>query len=226
MATWVSHFRLAERVLDAGYDFQRAMFALGNIAPDSGVLNAERTAYDPPKPVTHWQVDLDYRKDIQPEVFYDAHIAGKSFADESERAFKIGYYCHLIADKVWLEQIYRPKKATPLYAELLNADPQNIWEIKKDWYGLDFLYLSDHPQHIFFTDYVNLTTVPDYLDYFPAGAFQARLDDTRAFYLNEPDFDLDRPYIYLNQQEWDDYIQQAGNTILSALSEKALMKPV
>ena len=37
MATWVAHFRVAEGLLAAGLDVNREMFALGNIAPDSGV---------------------------------------------------------------------------------------------------------------------------------------------------------------------------------------------
>ncbi len=219
MATWVSHFRLAERVLNEGYDLHRAMFTLGNIAPDSGVLNEERTAYDPPKKITHWEDD---HYNTRPEDFYAAYIVDRIFDDPAEYAFLLGYYCHLIADNIWMWQVFRPKKATPLWAEFLDADPVNTWELKKDWYGLDFLYLAENPQHIFFTDFVHLNTVPDYLDYFPAGAFQMRLDDTRKFYLGEPDWDINRPYIYLNRPEWESYIQQAEEAILVALAEKML----
>ena len=118
----------------------------------------------------------------------------------------MGYYCHLIADQLWAEHIWRPKKETPLYAPVKD-DPQFAWEIKKDWYGLDFLYLQDNPQSIFYTDFVHIGAVPDYIDdVFPAGAFTQRVKDTQSFYLNPPDWDLERPYMYLNRQEWDDYI--------------------
>ena len=39
---------------------------------------------------------------------------------------------------------------------LLVSDEQFIWEIKKDWYGLDILYLREHPESIFYTDFVAL----------------------------------------------------------------------
>jgi len=217
MATWVAHFRLAEALLEHGFDLDRQMFVMGNIAPDSGVLNAEKNGYVPSKVISHWRDG----NDINPEQFYADELAGKTF-DTAETAFRLGYYCHLLADVVWIETVWRPKKATKFYAELLAKDPQFIWEIKKDWYGLDFIYLQEHPQSIFFTDFVHIQNVPDYLPQFPAGAFNKRLNETRDFYLADPDWDLNRPYIYLSREEYDAFISTAFEAIKNALHAKGV----
>ena len=216
MATWVAHFYLTEQILAHGFDLDRRMFVVGNIAPDSGVLNEERNGYIPDKSVSHWK---NAAGDIDAERFYAECIHGQTF-DHAEHAFCLGFYCHLLADVVWTKTLWEPKKQTPLYAKPLTDDPQFIWEIKKDWYGLDFLYLKAHPQSIFYTDFVHVETVPDYLDVFPAGAFTKRVQDTRAFYLNGATWELERPYTYLNQAEWDAYLAEATAVILAALTDK------
>jgi hypothetical protein len=220
MATWVAHFRLAEALLERGLNVDRKSFLVGNIAPDSGVLNVDKTGYEPSGQVSHWRGES---KDIHFEQFYADHLGGKIFAAE-EYAFRLGYYCHLLADQIWAETVWRPKAETPLYAEPLAKDPQFVWEIKKDWYGLDFLYLSENPQSIFYTDFVQIETVPDYIeDVFPAGAFTKRVKDTQNFYLNPSSWDLGRPYIYLNRREWDDYIARTLTALHKTLSEKGIM---
>lgn len=220
MATWVAHFRLVEALLERGFALDRRMFLVGNIAPDSGVLNADKTGYEPPSDVSHWRGESP---DIQPEQFYADHLADKTFSPD-EYAFRLGYYCHLIADQLWAERIWRPKKFTKLYSPIYD-DAQFVWEIKKDWYGMDFLYLHDNPQSIFYTDFVQIDAVPDYIDdIFPAGAFTQRVKDTQSFYLNPPDWDLDRPYIYLNRQEWDDYITHTIDALDDALNAKNIAR--
>jgi len=219
MATWVAHFRLVEALLARGFDLDRKSFLVGNIAPDSGILNADKTGYEPSSQVSHWRGE---GRDIQYEQFYAEHLQGKQFAP-SEYAFRLGYYCHLLADQIWAEMIWRPKKATPLYADPIEKDPQFVWEIKKDWYGLDFLYLEANPESMFFTDFIQIESVPDYInDVFPAGAFTKRVKDTQDFYLNKPDWDLDRPYIYLNRKEWDDYIVHTITILNDTLIEKGV----
>ncbi len=216
MATWVAHFRMAQAILEQGYDFHRQMFLIGNIAPDSGMLTDDRRGYIPDKSVSHWR---NADKVIEPECFYDIHLAQRP-DDNEAYAFLVGFYCHLIADLEWMKRIWKPKMATPLYAEPMAEDRQYIWEIKKDWYGLDFLYLYENPDSIFYTDFVHIESVPDYLPDFPEGAFTNRAKDTKAFYLNNPDWDLDRPYIYLNREEWDTYVNETIQVISKALSDR------
>lgn len=216
MATWVAHFRIAQALLELGHNFHRQMFLVGNIAPDSGQLGEDRLSYIPDKNISHWR---NTDKEIEPERFYQTYLTQRNINDE-EYAFLMGYYCHLIADREWWELVWKPKMATPLYAEPIEKDNQFIWEIKKDWYGLDFLYLQEHPDSIFYTDFVQINTVPDYVSGFPDGMFTERVRDTKAFYLNGSDWELDRPYIYLNRTEWDDYVNNTIMAIEQTLARK------
>jgi hypothetical protein len=54
LGTWITHLRLAERLLDLFPSLDEASFAFGNLAPDSGVPNEDRTEFVPPKERTHF----------------------------------------------------------------------------------------------------------------------------------------------------------------------------
>ncbi|TLN08164.1 hypothetical protein FDZ74_12365, partial [bacterium] len=60
MATWITHLRIAERLLAelpaGGTPLDEVAFALGNIAPDSGVPDEKWEHFDPPPQVTHFQI--------------------------------------------------------------------------------------------------------------------------------------------------------------------------
>ncbi|MFC4637584.1 hypothetical protein [Deinococcus hohokamensis] len=49
MATWIAHFRMAERRLADWPQFDPTAFVLGKVAPDSGKPNHDWTQFDPPK---------------------------------------------------------------------------------------------------------------------------------------------------------------------------------
>jgi hypothetical protein len=219
MATWVSHFRIAEAVLDQGLSVHRQWFVAGNVAPDSGVLNDERTAYLPDTIATHWR--NPETKQMEPERFYEEMFP---VDDPVERAFKLGYYCHILADVVWTEVIWRPKRASQQYREKLDQDPAYIWEIKQDWYGLDFLHLRENPDSLFFKDYATIDSIPDFIDIFPPGAFTQKLHYIQQLYLNPPDFEIERPYVYLNMTEIDNYVARAIEVTLEQLRVKGFLE--
>lgn len=54
MAIWIAHLRLAENLLARIPNLDEAQFAIGNIAPDSGVPDEKWEHFDPPKEVTHF----------------------------------------------------------------------------------------------------------------------------------------------------------------------------
>jgi len=167
MATWIAHFHIAQAILEMGFDFNRAMFLVGNIAPDSGTIDKENLIYTPDKTTSHWR---NADNVIETERFYATHLT-KPIPDTSRYAFLIGYYCHLIADREWSETVWKSKQATALYSVPIKKDKQFIWEIKKDWYGIDFLYLQENQNSVFYTDFIQIEAVPDYLPAFPKGAF-------------------------------------------------------
>lgn len=68
MATWITHFRIAENILKVREDLDTEAFVVGNIGPDSGVPNEDWSNFDPPKIITHWYCKND--KSINSEGFF------------------------------------------------------------------------------------------------------------------------------------------------------------
>jgi len=182
MATWIAHLRVAENILKRGYDLEHTSFVLGNIGPDSGVPNDDWSRFDPPTAVTHWK---DEKGKINPQWFWDKYLQEESVKNnKAEYSFKLGYYVHLLTDVEW-SRINAEKTKDLLYKEKLEKDKNFIWIIKKDWYGLDYIYLEKHPQCVFHTIFKHVDKVPDYLDYFPKGAFEKQVKYITQFYLGE-----------------------------------------
>ena len=55
MASWMIHLRVADSLMDTIAGIDQTAFVMGNIAPDSGVPNADWSAYIPPKDVSHYK---------------------------------------------------------------------------------------------------------------------------------------------------------------------------
>ncbi|MGH4123342.1 MAG: zinc dependent phospholipase C family protein [Clostridium sp.] len=213
MATWIAHLRIAENILNKGYDLETSPFVVGNIGPDSGVPNEDYSSFTPSKKITHW---LDDQNKINAKAFYDKYVNSPSLKqDKNLSSFILGYYVHLLTDIEW-SKLYAEKKKGVLHKEGLDKDPKFIWTIKKDWYGLDFLYLKNNPKCLFFTVIKDIKTVPDYLDYFPENAFQLQIKRITEYYLGENE-ETKENFIYLNEKEMDDFIIATSETITLAL---------
>jgi hypothetical protein len=215
MATWITHLRLAEALLNLGLRAETDSFLVGSIAPDSGAPKPDMSGYEPPKRVTHWH---DSAKSVDYEAYFRRYLAPVGLTDAA-RAFHIGYYLHLLADDVWTQTVWRPKKQTPLYVKALADKDGLVHEIKKDWYGLDFLYLQAHPESIFYTRFRYLATVPDYLDYLLPGMLTDAVQKIQAYY-RVPTFELQRPYSYLSQAEIDAYVEMMVSKATDVCREK------
>ncbi|MDC7224577.1 MAG: zinc dependent phospholipase C family protein, partial [Spirochaetales bacterium] len=203
MATWGLHIRIAEGLLAKGYDLDPEKFLIGNIGPDCGEPNEDRTKFDPPAEVTHWS-DRG-RKKIYPEKFYDAYLSEK-VGDREKRSFYIGYYAHLFVDREWSKFIDRKKKNDPQYAAL-SEDKTLIRTIKKDWYDLDHLYFREHRDSLFFRIFQFVEEFPNYLHYYSRDAVINQVKFITQFYLNPPK-ELDREYIYLTLKEMEDFVDK------------------
>ncbi|WP_035289185.1 zinc dependent phospholipase C family protein [Clostridium sp. KNHs214] len=202
MATWIAHLRVAENILKKGYNFEQKAFIVGNIGPDCGMPNEDWSNFNPPKKITHW---LGEDKKINAQGFYDKYLNSKEKEKDNEAfSFKMGYYVHLLTDIEW-SKLFKEKRKEPLYREGLEKDKNFIWVIKKDWYGLDYIYLEKHPEFIFNTVFKNVHKVPDYLDYFPKGAFEKQVKYITEFYLGENEENKDN-FIYLTEDEMDKFV--------------------
>jgi hypothetical protein len=197
-------------LVKAGLAVDEDALLAGSVSPDAGVPNAARNGYEPPKRVTHWH---NAEGEIDAEA-YAARYLRTAPAGTTAHAFHIGYYLHLLADDLWTRTVWRPRKQTPLYQKALaNADIY-MHEIKSDWYGLDFLYLKAHHECVFYRRFRFIDLVPDYLDYLPPGLLTDTIKKIQAFY-RLPQFDLQRPYVYLSQAEIEAYVEVASDKLTS-----------
>lgn len=211
MGTWISHLRIAEKLLAEIPTLDAAMFACGNLSPDSGLPNEDWTQFDPPKEVTHF---LDKGQDegkIKDLVFYREYLLNPP-PEPEKYAFLLGYFFHLISDNLWSIRIGEiTKKAfTTLFEE---HGSEAWWTIKKDWYGLDFKYLRDNPNSLFWIVFLNAATPSDYLPYLPENALAHQLNYIRQFY-STPKPALDRDYLYLNETTMKRYVDESAALLL------------
>ena len=56
MASWITHLRVAENLLSQIEGLESSLFAIGNIAPDSGIPDEKWEKFNPPPEVTHFRV--------------------------------------------------------------------------------------------------------------------------------------------------------------------------
>lgn len=214
MATWIAHLRVAEGLLKKGYDVDKESFIVGNIGPDSGVPNEDWSSFDPPTVITHWKNEAGK---IQPEDFYEKYLKDKAGEmDKKEYSFKLGYYTHLIADVEWTK-LHERQKENEEYRRKLEEDKNFIWIVKKDWYGHDFIYVENYKESIFHTIFKHIENVPDYLEYFPKGAFTRQVKYIRDYYLGENE-ETKENFSYLTKKDMDKFIEDTVKVIEERLS--------
>ncbi|WP_202707225.1 zinc dependent phospholipase C family protein [Sporosalibacterium faouarense] len=218
MATWVTHLRIAEN-LHKTYEFSEREFLAGNIGPDCGVPNEDWSSFEPPKKTTHWLRDneesgrkIDGSK-IQAELFYNKYIKDQlNIIDDRKFSFLIGYYTHLLTDIQW-SKMHRLKKENDLeYKQRFKSDTSFIWEVKRDWYGIDCEYIQSEKDNVFDKKFTSIQGVKDYIDYFPKGAFTSQIKYIQNFYRTKRD-ELNPTGRYLTTHEMNDFVRDTSNLI-------------
>lgn len=215
MASWMVHLRIADRLLDSIPDLSPTEFIVGNIAPDSGVPNEDWSAFSPPTKISHFK---NGTQKAGPEAFASKYFTAAQREHYSPRqsSFYLGYLTHLLTDQLWSEQI-----ALPSFRRYIGGEPPyngpKAWEIKEDWYDLDFKYLRDHPDFRAFHVYRNAVDFQnDYMEEFAPDAFDNRRQYITGFYLAGRE-GLDREYHYLTEGEMDAFTAGAIQIILHIL---------
>lgn len=207
MATWMGHLRIAEKVLAFIPGLNVVEFVGGNLAPDSGQHNADGTAFDPPPEITHFLVQ-GQNHDLE---FYRRYLKSVSPHD-SRYSFLLGYFFHLVCDNLWSIRIWRPGRH--YYADLFE-NQEATWQIKSDWYGLDFVYVRDHPNSFFWKDFLNFPNPASCLPFLSDSALHQRLNGTRQFYSQSTEkMSLNRPYVYLNESTMNRFIEESTAILL------------
>lgn len=221
MASWMVHLRVADKLLDRIDGITQTEFVVGNIAPDSGVPNADWTVYRPPTKVSHFKTYLeDGTAKIDVQSYLQQYFTAEKRAEYSREqySFYLGYLTHLLTDLEWAARIHKPSIAR--YPEAYAADSYKLlWTLKKDWYDLDFLYLKRHPDFKAFHVYENAVGfVNRYMDIFSEDAFENRRKYITGFYRGGRE-DVEREYQYLTEAQADQFVTDCVEAVLEKLEE-------
>lgn len=212
MATWLAHLRVAELILEE-FHFPEEDFLVGNIAPDCG--EPVPGGFDPPKEVTHWTVTgskggCDY------ERFRRELIAGRELGPHT-RALLIGYFCHLMADVLWVKLINEPCKA--LNHELYSSDREEYYRrVKPEWYANDHLFLLKNPGDEAFRKLCAIAEYPvECIPYYKPDNVEKQLHHIQRFYLEPPEYSAE--FTYLTPAMMDAWVREASEIIMRRLGE-------
>jgi hypothetical protein len=214
MATWIAHLRIAENLLARIPDLDPGQFAIGNIAPDAGIPDENWEKFNPPPEVTHFKRSQSVHKDIADLDFYRDYLADISPDDTGCYSFRLGYFFHLITDNLWTLEVGKP--TTERYAEQFSADRSFIWEVKRDWYGLDLIYVREHPNSLYWRVFLDAQPVSAELDFFPPDALPRQLRHIKAFYQRDDDeikAMMARPMLYLSKDAMDRFVEDAARRL-------------
>ncbi len=215
MGTWISHLRIAENLLSHFPEVDEVTFTFGNLSPDSGIPNADWTEFDPPKEVTHFLHTGEEEHAIHDLVYYRQYLADIKPEDDIKLySFRLGYFFHLICDIMWAKRIGEATKQQ--FQELFEKDKkQAVSLVKDDWYGLDQLYVRDHPEHIFWRVIMTNPFPPSYLPFVKDAALHQQYDHIRKFYSEQDDkWFLSIPYQYLNEKTMTRIVNESIEAIL------------
>lgn len=219
MATWMVHFRIADRLLD-DLDVNAEQFVVGNIGPDCGEPNEDWSVYVPSPHVSHWKDTESMPGSINSEAFYDTYIRNNE--EPKKVSFYLGYYVHLLTDILWKDRIYIPVREK--YKENFQKDKNFKWTVKEDWYDQDHKFLKMNMDFRAFRIFDRVKEFPNvYIDRFSDTAIEKRIKYISDFY-NADYGNLDREYLYLTEEQVNTFVDEAVEEIKKELGLKKLQK--
>ena len=191
--------RIAEYFMNIDNRLNNIDFLVGNIAPDSGVPNEDWSKFTPGKNISHWHAN---GMGVDAEDFRNKYVK----RENADFDFYLGYYFHLLTDVAW-------KSFAQKNIEMLKQNKDLLWEIKKDWYGQDHVFLQNNPDSVFFTMFSKIKEYPNrFLDFFPKEAFMLKINYITDFYLNAKE-DAGREFPYLSKSEMDYFVDNTKKSI-------------
>ncbi len=214
MATWIAHLRIAENLLKSLPGLDPAQFAIGNIAPDSGIPDEKWEKFNPPPEVTHFIKPGHPVYQVADLDFYRGYVLPLQGTDQLAYSFRLGYFIHLATDNLWYERVVLPVRAR--FAYEFERRPGFIGEVKRDWYGLDFLYVRSHPEALFWQVFLKAEVRPAGLDFLPDEALEQRVAHLRQYYQSD-DEESDQmargPFKYLAPSKMDAFVRESSQRL-------------
>lgn len=232
MATWVTHFMIADRVIKEFSELDRLGFCVGNIAPDCNIENEDWTIFTPSREVTHW-MSKDRKVASDCDSFCEEYILKRKseILTREHYSFLLGYYIHLIADAAFQGFISDDGRVKETWRRI-NADENLRARAKgysEDWdsvkklistrermheiYSMEAEYLRDNPISGYLTEILPLKNFPDYIDYLPSGCIVRKVGVMG--YLPALDKNLVSP-ISISREELHSFVE---NTTLLAVNK-------
>ena len=245
MASWMMHFRVAQALLDAdtcrGFTRDvRAAFALGSVAPDSGMPATDGRGYVPDKAVSHFMRRFEgvpageNPERCDPSLLMRDWLTPALGGDDPVAAgFYLGYLCHLVTDNAWVRDFIYPAKVTFAHLRLTDGveTPEGVARfyafLKKDWYDIDFLYLRRHPDLPAYRLFSEVPSLENrFLPFFSADAFEDKREEIEDFYRRGA-ATVEERAVYITDGQAEGFVRALRNEILrdfghlfSALSAK------
>lgn len=214
MATWIAHLRIAENLLKQLPALETAQFAIGSVAPDSGIPDENWEKFTPPPAVTHFKRSHSVHKDIADLEFYRSYLFQVDPQDRARFSFRLGYFFHLITDNLWTIKVGKPTQER--FAKEFAADEKFIWEVKRDWYGLDHLYVRANPECLYWRVFLEAEPQDAELDFLPQDALLNQLKHIKMYYQLDDDEIRDmisRPKRYLAKTEMDRFVAVTSESL-------------
>ena len=213
MASWMIHLRIADKLLDRIPGLSPIEFIMGNMAPDSGVPNGDGSAFSPDPRISHFRTDDGTgKKQIDLDAYLDRYFTPelRNGYNERQYAFYLGYYIHLLTDRLWSDKI--------AYPAVKKFGWESMPRIKENWCALDFSYLRNRPGFRAFRAYLgSVGFLNTYIDFFAPDAFDNRREYITGFYLQDTEIPTELPY--LTEAEADRFVDDAAAEILARLEE-------
>jgi len=218
MATWIAHLRIAEILYEAFNIIDPNYFSIGSLAPDYDIPDNIRSSVPSVPRDSHFRISDEGNWGVADLEFYRRYIGsiGKLSEDSLRLSFLLGYAFHLVTDNVWDKQVFQPIRAR--FQERFESDPNFIWEVKRDWYGIDFDYVHTNTDAGCWQVFLKCQYDHDYLDFMPQKAVQENLERIRDFYHNKDNV-LERwignsPNIYLSVSDMDGFVEDTGKQLI------------
>jgi hypothetical protein len=231
MAPWIIHLRIAEENIRSLKFLNTNYFAIGNIAPDSGFRSSIDDEFDPPPFISHYHTQGKARYTIADLGFFRQYLAIYPERDDMLKwkslsftpslslqkfSFLLGYYFHLVTDNLWFEAIDKPTREK--YKKEFDSDPSFIWEVKRDWYGLDLEYVRNYPQSLYWSSFLDAEYKHDFIPFMKPYAIQKRIDEIVELYQRTDDeiehWYGQRPGKYLTKEEYDMFVLNSSPLVL------------
>jgi hypothetical protein len=220
MASWMVHLRIAESMLAQIPGLDENLFAIGNIAPDSGIPDEKWEHFDPPASVTHFLQEKGAPYHCGDLAFFRQYLLpvwGETI-DPARFSFLWGYFFHLLTDNIWARRIGRPIKQR--YATQFTADPSGTRKmVNNERYGLDLLYVRAHPDSLFWRVFLHCQYDRNDLVFLPVDAVQQRIAYIQTGY-QRWDADMETlaagPFTYLTSEQLEEVVAETSRLCLEA----------